>query len=364
MKKYITIFISTLLIICFIAYKLFFSNPLVSIILITYNRADLIENAINSILAQTYKNWELIIVNDGSGDNTSKIIKEYAAKDKRIKIFENDKNKKIVYSRNRGLSNAKGKYIAWIDDDDKAYANKIKQQVKYMEKHKDITILGTDISLINGDRKVYLGSVEYTPEESEIAFLIGRLPVILETTMWRHEFIKKHNIQFNANVPLSEDLVIYDDVLKNNGKIMTLPETLYKYRVHRTNPKETYSKIGRLQKKFYNERWSKFYPDTQYPKSQCERLKFIQENNKYFNQNVLDSMVNEHCQTQVFIPSSYAWFIPFEDEEEPVVVSADDKKFYSYKMGKSGKIVKIRAAYIDIIWEGETEPKRYFKKIK
>ena len=155
MKKYITIFISTVLIICFLAYKLFFSNPLVSVILITY------------------KNWELIIVNDGSTDNTSKVINEYTLKDARIKPFENDKNRKIVYSRNRGLANATGKYIAWIDDDDKAEPKKLERQVKFMEKNKDITILGTDISLINGHEKVYLGSVEYTPEESEIVFLIG-----------------------------------------------------------------------------------------------------------------------------------------------------------------------------------------------
>ena len=363
MKKYITIFISALLIICFVTYKLFFSNPLVSIILITYNRADLLPNAINSILAQTYKNWELIIVNDGSTDNTSKVINEYALKDTRIKPFENDRNRKIVYSRNRGLANATGKYIAWIDDDDKAEPKKLERQVKFMEKNKDITILGTDISLINGHEKVYLGSVEYTPEESEIVFLIGRLPVILGTTMWRHDFIKTHNIKFDDNTQVSEDLVIYDKILKHNGKFMTLPETLYKYRVHRSNPRRYYSEIGRVQKKFYKNRWNRFYPNTEYPKSQCDRLKYIQNNNQYFNQKILDNMVKQHCKTEKFLPSAFPWFIPFEDGEEAIVVSIEDKSFFSNKLKKHGRIHKFRGLHTDIIWDGDTEPTTYSRVI-
>ena len=159
MKKGLFIFSTIVLLASLTAYKIFFANPLVSVILLTYNRADMLPRAIDSILAQTYKNWELIIINDGSTDGTSKVMNEYALKDKRIKTFENDGNKKIVYSRNRGLSEAKGKYIAWVDDDDIAEPNKLERQVAFMEKHKDITISGTDISLINGKGKVYLWPV-------------------------------------------------------------------------------------------------------------------------------------------------------------------------------------------------------------
>ncbi len=364
-KKYLTISICivTLFVTSIISYNVYFNKPLVSVILLTYNRADMLPRAIDSILAQTYKNWELIIINDGSTDGTSKVMNEYALKDKRIKTFENDGNKKIVYGRNRGLSEAKGKYIAWIDDDDKVEPNKLEQQVAFMEKHKDITILGTDISLMNGEGKVYLGAVEYTPEEAEIVFLLGRLPVILATTMWRHDFIKEHDIKFNSEISVSEDLVIYDEVLKHGGKMVTLPEALYKYRVHHSNPKEYYRKIGILQKTFYKTRWNRFYPDVEYPKTQCERLKYIQKNNNHFNQSIVDSMVKKHCKTHIFIPSAFPYFIPFEDGEEAVVVSIQDRSFYSYKMKKHGRIYKIMAPYVDILWAGEKEPTRYYRNL-
>ena len=337
-------------------------KPLVSVILPTYNRASFLPKAIDSILAQTYKNIELIIINDGSTDNTSQILNQYAKKDKRIRVLDNITNKQITYSRNRGLNEAQGKYIAWIDDDDIAEKNKIEEQVSFMEKHPDITILGTDISLINGRGRVYLWPVEYTPDEAEIVFLIGRLPIILATSMWRKDFFDKNNIRFNSDLPFSEDLVIYDATLKNGGKIMTLAKTLYRYRSHRDNPPSYYQKIPRLQYAFYTDRWQKFYPDTQYPQNQCQRLDYIRKNNQYFNQKLVESMYKQHCKTGTFLPTGYAWFIPFEDEKEAVVVSKNGHVFYSYKMKKFGTLIKGNNQFSDILWDGDDEIIRYIVK--
>ena len=95
-----------------------FMNPLISVIMPVYNREKYIGEAIESVLSQTYKNWELIIIDDGSTDTTYKIISEYANKDSRIKIFKNNINLGISPSRNKGLMFAKGKYIGILDSDD------------------------------------------------------------------------------------------------------------------------------------------------------------------------------------------------------------------------------------------------------
>ena len=93
-------------------------EPLVSIISPTYNDEDTIENTINSVLNQSYKNWEMIIVDDCSRDNTGYIVKQKAKEDERIKYIKLDKNSGASVARNVALKNAKGKYIAFLDCDD------------------------------------------------------------------------------------------------------------------------------------------------------------------------------------------------------------------------------------------------------
>ncbi len=347
---------------CFITFVLFQRKPLVSVIIPTYNRAEYISEAIESVLKQTYTNFELIIINDGSTDETQNIIEEYAKKDKRIKIFKNEVNKNTVYSRNKGISHAKGKYIAWLDDDDVYMENKLEAQVEFMEKNQDIVLSGTDISLKNGDnRRVYLGPVEYDTEKAEIVFLLERLPVILGTTIWRADFFKKYNIKFNPEFALPEDLWIYDRIFANKGKIVTIPKTLYKYRAHHDYSDKHYEKIGKNMDYFFKNRWRTFFPNDEYPEKACPKLKYIQEHNHYFNQKTLDKLYKRSCKTGKFLPTANIWFIPFEDGEEAVVVSNDKYTFYSYKMKKFGKLVRRTDDFSDVLWHGEKDVIRYKK---
>ena len=108
-------------------------NPNVSIIIPTYNRAHLVGRSIQSVLNQTYKDFELIIIDDDSIDNTEDIIKEYQKKDKRIKYLKHVKNKGGSAARNTGIKAAKGKYIALLDSDDEWLPEKIDKQVKEMK---------------------------------------------------------------------------------------------------------------------------------------------------------------------------------------------------------------------------------------
>lgn len=108
-------------------------NLTVSVIIPTYNRAHLVGRAIQSVLNQTYQDFELIIVDDGSTDNTDDIIKEFQKKDKRIKYIRHEKNKGGSAARNSGIKVSRGEYIAFLDSDDEWFIEKLKRQMKFFK---------------------------------------------------------------------------------------------------------------------------------------------------------------------------------------------------------------------------------------
>lgn len=108
-------------------------NELVSIITPSYKSERFISQTIESILAQTYQNWEMIIVDDVSPDNSNNIIEEYCKKDNRIKLIKLDKNSGPAVARNRAIEEAKGRYIAFLDADDLWKPEKLEKQIKFME---------------------------------------------------------------------------------------------------------------------------------------------------------------------------------------------------------------------------------------
>ncbi|MDD2435010.1 MAG: glycosyltransferase family 2 protein [Bacilli bacterium] len=124
------------------------SNPLVSIITSSYNREKYIAETIESVLNQTYQNYEMIIVDDISTDNTIKIIKEYQKKDKRIKLIKLSEKGGTSIARNRAILEAKGKYVAFLDSDDLWYKDKLEKQIKFMEEN-NIYFSYTDYEYIN-----------------------------------------------------------------------------------------------------------------------------------------------------------------------------------------------------------------------
>lgn len=112
------------------------NEPLVSIITPVYNAEQFLSETIKSIKCQTYSNWELLLVDDCSKDNSAKIIKQFAKSDDRIKYIKLEKNSGASVSRNTGISNAKGRFVAFIDSDDLWEPQKLEVQIKYMIKEK------------------------------------------------------------------------------------------------------------------------------------------------------------------------------------------------------------------------------------
>ena len=146
--------------------------PLVSILMTAYNRELFIAEAIESVLASSYNNFELIIVDDASVDNTAKIAKRYFETDQRIKLFVNENNKGQFKNRNIAASYASGKYLKYVDSDDVIYPNSINMMVNAMEAFPDA---GLAFCLTHGPCKKPLPYIIYPEEALEQHFFGGGL---------------------------------------------------------------------------------------------------------------------------------------------------------------------------------------------
>jgi glycosyltransferase involved in cell wall biosynthesis len=161
----------------------------VSIILPTYNGAKYIKQAIESILTQSYPLWELIILNDGSSDNTENIVKEYINKDKRIIYLKDEINLGVQKSLNKGLKEARGEYIARIDDDDEwINKDKLQKQVKFLDDNHDYVLIGTNGIVVDEKRKKL---TDYdVPETDELI----RISMLLKNPFIQSSILTRKNI--------------------------------------------------------------------------------------------------------------------------------------------------------------------------
>lgn len=183
------------------------NQPLVSVIMPAYNVEKYISQAIESILNQTYKNFEFIIVDDASTDNTWKIIQKYKKKDKRIIIIQNKINVNVSQSLNTAIKITKGKYIARMDADDWSYPYRLEKQVKFMEKNPKVVISGGTMLVCDKNLKlIYKRS--YPLNNNNIRKIIFRSsPFSHPTIIYQSKFIIK--INGYKNISLIEDLDLY-----------------------------------------------------------------------------------------------------------------------------------------------------------
>lgn len=144
---------------------------------------------------------------------------------------------------------------------------------------------------------------------------------------------------------------------------MTLPETLYAYRLHRSNPSSYYYQIADIQKSFFEKRWRRLFPDADYPETQCERLRYLQtHNNGLFRQSLLDNMFQTHCQDNRFNPTGAGWFLPLPTGGEWVVASQNTKRFYSDRLQKYGVLVSGTDDQSVVRWDGDTDVTVYHNR--
>lgn len=177
---------------------------LVSIIMPSYNTVSFIAESIQSVLAQSYKDWELIIVDDCSSDNTDEVVKPYL-RDERIKYLKNEKNSGAAVSRNRALREAKGKWIAFLDSDDLWMPEKLTKQIRFMEE--------------NGYHFSYTNYSEIDTEDRRNGITVTGPKKITKTGMFNYCWPGCLTVMYDRNVV---GLIQIADIKKNNDYAMWL----------------------------------------------------------------------------------------------------------------------------------------------
>lgn len=201
-------------------------NPVVSIITPAYNSSNVIEETIKSVLAQTFKNWELIIVDDCSTDNTFELALEFAKKDNRIKVLKNKKNLGVALTRNVALDSAQGKYIAFLDSDDMWMPNKLSVQIEYMEKD-DLAFTYTSYQVYDSNTK-QKGKVISVPKSMTAKQIYSNTAIACLTVMVNREKVGMFHM---PDIIHAEDQSTWQDIL-NRGYIgVGINKNLALYRV-------------------------------------------------------------------------------------------------------------------------------------
>lgn len=214
-------------------------DPLVSVVMPIYNSEKYLAKAIDSILTQTYSNFELIIVDDGSTDQSGVIIKRY--NDSRIQIIRHKTNEGVSASRNEAAAAAKGSYIAMHDADDISLPGRFDKQVKYLEQNLDIGVLGSSLKAIDEDDNfLYFINLLTNPDDLKLAEIFSN-QIAQSSAMIRREIFKKSG-GFNTQMTHAEDTDLWRRV-SHYCQIANLKEPLCIYRVHPAGASANIAKI-------------------------------------------------------------------------------------------------------------------------
>jgi teichuronic acid biosynthesis glycosyltransferase TuaG len=202
----------------------------ISVIMPTYNSERYIKKAIGSVLSQTYKNLELIIIDDCSSDATKEIILDISRHDTRIKFFRLDENSGAAVARNLGIKNATGKYLAFLDSDDEWYQKKLELQIDFMEKN-NYNFTCTAYERIDelGDK---INKITRPAKKANYNRVLLDCPIGNSTVVYNLEVLGKFEI---PNIRKRNDDALWLKILKKEPYIFGLNQVLSKYRIRKNS---------------------------------------------------------------------------------------------------------------------------------
>ncbi len=220
------------------------NKPLVSVLMTAYNAREFVCGAVESILNQSYRNFELVIVDDGSTDGSTKIIKELGKTDPRIKTYFLRQNHGPCYASNRGLREAKGIYLARMDADDIALPDRLEKQVDFLNKHPQVSMLGGQCKLIDYEGNPLGKKIFPKDNKSILESLFARNPIQHPACMINLKKIDKSVMLNDGKSVLAHDLELIF-LASRYGKLANLGDYVLKYRQYPssfslTNPKKTF----------------------------------------------------------------------------------------------------------------------------
>lgn len=236
--------------------------PLLSVIMPAYNTEQFIEFSIKSMINQTYTNWELIIIDDGSSDNTANIVQHWLKRDKRIRFIQQENSGKPSIARNKGINTAKGKYISFLDADDTYNKDRLLLAVEALETNRDIALCFCDYSMTDDLGTCidlsYLKTRDFTTRSKEfltpksqgflcnkhfIRFMATEMTVIHTNTItFRKSLLANEPFAFNENMTIGEDLDLWFRLINNQYSFYS-PQVLADYKVHPNSITKNYEAL-------------------------------------------------------------------------------------------------------------------------
>ena len=232
--------------------------PLVSIVLNCHNAEKFLERSISSVIKQKYRNWELIIFDNCSNDNTKIELLKFK-KNKKIKYFRSNKLHNLYNARNLAIKKAKGSLITFLDADDWWLKDKLDKQVKFLEKNKDINIVYSNLFLFNEKKnKTYLFSKDklYNGKITQLLLNDFKMPIL--TTMIRKKIFLKYSFDKTYSIIGDFDLFLR---LSLKEKIFSIQKPLAFYRIHDSNmtTRKIHLNIKELEKWLYENCKKKYF---------------------------------------------------------------------------------------------------------
>lgn len=202
-------------------------NPLVTVLMPVYNGEKYLKEAIKSILNQTFRDFEFLIIDDGSIDKSAEIIASF--NDTRIRLERNEANLGLIKTLNKGFRLSKGKYIARMDCDDISLPKRLSAQANFMEKHPEIGVCGSWVKIV-GLKQSFISKYPQNHEEAR-AYLLFNTPFAHPAVIIRKEIIEKYQLEYDENYKHAEDYELWSRIIEHT-KISNIPKVLLRYRMH------------------------------------------------------------------------------------------------------------------------------------
>ena len=211
--------------------------PKVTVLMPVYNGESFVREAIESILSQTYRDFEFLIINDGSTDRTKDIILSY--KDSRIRYIENRTNLKLIATLNKGIELARGEFIVRMDADDVSLADRLNVQVKFMDTNPDVALCGTWFLEFPAKEPI----TKYAVQNDDIRVrMLHQTQFCHPSVILRAAVLKDNNFYFDLNYEHAEDYELFVRIAEK-FKVANVPQLLLKYRIHKTSITSLYNEI-------------------------------------------------------------------------------------------------------------------------
>lgn len=229
-------------------------KPEISVIMSVYNGETYLKEAIESVMNQTFKNWELICINDCSTDSTSEILAELASRDERIKVHTNEVNLKLPTSLNKAISLSSGKYIARMDADDICLPDRLQKQFQFMEENQDIAMSSCRFMTVKNGVYMSGGAGGRCDNNALKARLLVTNPILHPGVIAKAEVMKELN--YDATLTCTEDLELWTRMAMKNFKMAILSECLLIYRLHDkqisvTTLERQRAEVTKIQQKYF-----------------------------------------------------------------------------------------------------------------